>query len=50
MLQRVIKKLPTKYKWAVHNLLGHPLMEISQWFGYQNLASKIHDRTMPSDD
>lgn len=34
--------------WAVHNLIGHPLMEVLTWFGAKQLAKKVHDGTLPS--
>ena len=40
-----------KYKrhaWAIHNLLGHPLMQIFSWLGLTKLGLKIHDITVPN--
>lgn len=40
-----------KYKrgaWAIHNLLGHPLMQILSWLGYADVGIKIHDATVPN--
>jgi len=40
-----------KYKrgaWAVHNLIGHPLMQILSWLGFTRLGLKIHDATVPN--
>lgn len=36
-----------KYKWAIHNVLAHPLSEIFYLLGYNNLGNKIHDATIP---
>lgn len=33
--------------WPVHNLFGHPLMQIFLWLGFENIASQIHDNTLP---
>ncbi len=42
-----MKKL---YKsWGVHNLVGHPAMQICKWLGLIKLAVKIHDATLPPD-
>ena len=40
-----------KYKrhaWAIHNLLGHPLMQVFSWLGLTKLGLKIHDITVPN--
>lgn len=36
-----------KHSWAVHNLLGHPLMQIFTWLHLTTLALWIHDVTVP---
>ncbi len=33
--------------WAMHNLVGHPLMEILNWFGLNRWARRVHDSTLP---
>ena len=33
--------------WAVHNLIGHPLMQICSWLGCTRLGLAIHDLTVP---
>ncbi len=35
--------------WPVHNLIGHPLMEICGWFGLFDIGVKIHDATLPEE-
>lgn len=37
-----------RHAWAIHNLVGHPLMQIFSWLGYPQLGLKIHDRTVPN--
>ena len=37
-----------RYTWAVHNLIGHPLMQICSWLGYTRLGLKIHNITIPN--
>jgi len=32
---------------AFHNIVAHPLMEILNWAGKNELANKIHDNTLP---
>jgi hypothetical protein len=33
--------------WAVHNLIGHPLMQVFSWLHLPALGIKIHDATIP---
>lgn len=33
--------------WIVHNMLGHPLMQVMIMIGCDKLASKVHDGTLP---
>lgn len=33
--------------WVVHNLIGHPLMQMLAFFGKYELAFKVHDDTAP---
>ena len=37
----------SKYKYTIHNLLGHPLMEIFLLLGMPKIANRIHDKTLP---
>ena len=34
-------------RWAIHNLFGHPLMQILSWLGFTKWGLKIHDKTVP---
>ena len=36
-----------RHAWAVHNLIGHPLMQIFSWLRLPALGIKIHDVTVP---
>lgn len=36
-----------RHSWAVHNLIGHPLMQIFTWLHLTKLALWIHDATVP---
>lgn len=36
-----------KHRWALHNLVGHPLMQVLAWFRRYDWAMKVHDRTIP---
>jgi hypothetical protein len=37
----------SKYAWAFHNLIAHPLMEILHWVGLSSLGDRIHSATAP---
>lgn len=37
-----------KNMWAVHNLIGHPLMQILAFFGCYDAAFWVHDVTVPT--
>lgn len=36
-----------RHAWAVHNLLGHPLLQVLVWLGQRRLGLAIHDATVP---
>ena len=36
-----------KHSWAIHNLIGHPLMQLFTWLGLTKLALLVHDATVP---
>jgi hypothetical protein len=36
-----------RHSWAIHNLIGHPLMQIFTWLHLTKLAIWIHDVTVP---
>lgn len=37
-----------RFSWSVHNMIGHPLMQICSWFHLTELGIRIHDATVPS--
>jgi hypothetical protein len=39
-----------RIEWAVHNIIGHPLMEICFLLGLERLGLWIHDETLPEED
>ena len=45
-LGRVLWRLG-RFSWSVHNIIGHPLMEICYLTGAHKLAHLIHDSTIP---
>lgn len=36
-----------KHMWAIHNLIGHPLMQFLAWVKLTSWAMKVHDATIP---
>jgi hypothetical protein len=36
------------FKYTVHNLIAHPLMEILHLIGLSSWGDKVHDYTLPS--
>jgi hypothetical protein len=36
-----------RHRWAVHNLIGHPLMQVLSWLGLPKLGIRVHDVTAP---
>lgn len=37
-----------KLGWAIHNMIGHPLMGILQLVGLQRAGTYVHDKTLPT--
>lgn len=37
-----------RHAWAIHNLIGHPLMQIFAWLHLPHIGIKIHDATVPN--
>ena len=37
-----------KYKYTIHNIVGHPLMEIFYILGMHKMSTWIHDITLPN--
>lgn len=46
-MRTLLGKLPTKYRWTLHNVVGHPLMGLLQLVGADELAEAAHFHTMP---
>lgn len=43
----MLNKLPARFQWTLHNVVGHPMMEIFTQLGLLRMANKVHDWTMP---
>lgn len=35
-------------RWAIHNLIAHPVSEILHWLRLGDLGNRLHDRTLPA--
>lgn len=42
--------LNRNFWWAVHNLIGHPVMELAYWVGLRRFSAWVHDVTLPKHD
>lgn len=40
----------SRLKYTLHNLIGHPLSEIANLIGFDNLSRWIHDSTLPKEN
>ncbi len=36
-----------RHAWSIHNLVGHPVMQILAWLRLYKLAIRVHDATVP---
>jgi hypothetical protein len=48
-IQLFLSKLG-RFKWTVHNCIGHPFMEIFYLLGLDKLAEEAHDITIPKEN
>lgn len=39
-----------KRSWTLHNLFGHPVLEVLARLGFPKLGLRVHDATMPGAD
>tara|TARA_B100000282_G_scaffold74423_1_gene50965 strand:- start:3340 stop:3507 length:168 start_codon:yes stop_codon:yes gene_type:complete len=39
--------MKNKFAFTIHNVFGHPIMEILYLLGFKDLARKVHDKTLP---
>jgi len=48
-MQRLLARLPARFRWTVHNMLAHPLSEVAYQLGLHAASRSIHDLTAPRD-
>lgn len=46
-MRRFLGRLPVRWRWTLHNMIGHPLSEVAYQFGLRDLSNAIHDQTIP---
>ncbi len=46
-MQRVVNRLPEQVRWAPHNVIGHPVMELALQRGWIDVAILAHEGTVP---
>lgn len=39
-----------RFRFTIHNMIGHPLMEVLHLIGLDAASQWIHDVTLPKDD
>tara|TARA_S200000501_G_scaffold101612_1_gene95101 strand:- start:362 stop:568 length:207 start_codon:yes stop_codon:yes gene_type:complete len=49
-IENSIANLPDDLKWAPHNLIAHPLMEILFQVGLERASEYVHEITIPRGD
>jgi hypothetical protein len=50
MIQRLLARLPPRFRWSLHNLIAHPLSEIAYQLGFHAASVSIHDSTAPKEE
>lgn len=43
----LLGRLPARYRWTLHNLVGHPVSEVLHLVGCAQLSAWVHDTTVP---
>lgn len=44
---RFTNLLPRRFQYTIHNIVGHPLMEICYIVGKSDWGDKVHSWTLP---
>lgn len=43
----LLSKFPERFKWTLHNLVGHPLSEVFYQLGWERASDWAHEFTTP---
>lgn len=46
-MKKILAALPARYRWTVHNIVGHPVAEVLKQLGLVRTADWVHDETAP---
>ena len=46
-LQKRLGKLLIRWRWTLHNIVGHPLSEVLYQLGAASVGNWVHDATLP---
>lgn len=46
-LRQRLGRLPIRWRWTLHNLVGHPASELLYQLGARSLGNAVHDATLP---
>lgn len=46
-LNRLLYRLPERFRWSCHNLIAHPLCEVLFQVGLEKWSDAVHDCTTP---
>lgn len=46
-LRQRLGSLPIRWRWTLHNIVGHPLSELVYQLGLRSLGNAVHDATIP---
>lgn len=44
---QITNMLPRRLQYTIHNIIGHPIMELCYIFGMYSLGDKVHKYTLP---
>jgi hypothetical protein len=45
---KLLARLPERFRWTPHNLIAHPLSEILFQLGFEDAGNRLHDWTIPA--
>jgi hypothetical protein len=48
--KKLLKLLPERCRWTLHNVIGHPMLELLNQLGLNQLGAKFHNWTDPTED
>ncbi|TXH10978.1 MAG: hypothetical protein E6R03_14820 [Hyphomicrobiaceae bacterium] len=40
-------RLPERWRWTLHNVVGHPVSELLYQIGLMSVGNYVHDITVP---